>query len=169
MHTPINATLAGEAIAENSETRTIAPTMPGLIQNSEHLNDTNLALKRKTVRDSRTEVIAKSRSARIGLKVYAASPEKIAALHAIRDSIPGTASACQRTRLLTAIQTLGSVTVFEAQRCLDIADPRPRKLELVREGHPIQLAWARTETEAGVLHRVGSYFLARDAAQEVTA
>lgn len=93
--------------------------------------------------------------------------ERRAALLAVRDSIPGTASACQRTRLLTAIQKLGSVTVFEAQRCLDIADPRPRKLELVREGHPIQLAWARLETEAGVLHRVGRYFMARDTEQEV--
>jgi len=98
---------------------------------------------------------------------FVITPERRAALLAVRESIPGTASACQRTRLLTAIQKLGSVTVFEAQRCLDIADPRPRKLELVREGHPIQLAWAKLETEAGVLHRVGRYFLARDAAQEV--
>jgi hypothetical protein len=97
------------------------------------------------------------------------TPERRATLLEVRDSIPGSASACQRTRLLTAIQRLGSVTVFEAQRCLDIADPRPRKLELVREGHPIQLAWAHLETEAGVLHRVGRYFLARDGATEVTA
>lgn len=93
---------------------------------------------------------------------FAISPDRRASLYEIRDSIPGTASACQRTRLLTAIQRFGSVTVFEAQRCLDIADPRPRKLELVREGHPIQLAWAHMETEAGVLHRVGRYFMARE-------
>lgn len=95
------------------------------------------------------------------------TPERRAALFAVRDSVPGNASACQRTRLLTAIQKLGSVTVFEAQRCLDIADPRPRKLELVREGHPIQLAWAWLETEAGVTHRVGRYYLATDTAKEV--
>lgn len=95
---------------------------------------------------------------------FIVTPERRATLLEVRDSIPGTASACQRTRLLTAIQRLGSVTVFEVQRCLDIADPRPRKLELVREGHPIQLAWARLETEAGVLHRVGRYYLAREVA-----
>lgn len=100
-------------------------------------------------------------------KAYFVTPERREALHQVRDSIPGTASACQRNRLLAAIQRLGSVTVFEAQRCLDISDPRPRKLELVREGHPIALAWDRIETEAGVLHRVGRYYLATDAAKEV--
>lgn len=95
---------------------------------------------------------------------FVITPERRATLLEVRESIPGTASACQRTRLLTAIQKLGSVTVFEAQRCLDIADPRPRKFELVREGHPIQLAWAHMETEAGVLHRVGRYFMAQEVA-----
>ncbi len=99
---------------------------------------------------------------------FVITPERRDTLYSVRESIPGTASASQRTRLLTAIQKLGSVTVFEAQRFLDIADPRPRKLELVREGHPIQLAWAHMETEAGVLHRVGRYFLVREKAKELT-
>lgn len=93
--------------------------------------------------------------------------ERKATLHAIRDSIPGTAGKAQQARLLTAIQKLGSVTTFEAMRHLDVFDPRPRKLELVRAGYPIQLAWDQIETEAGVLHRVGRYFIARDAASEV--
>ena len=94
---------------------------------------------------------------------------RISALHAIRDSIPGTSGKVQQLRLLTAIQTLGSVTTFEAMRNLDVFDPRPRKLELVRAGHPIQLTWDRTETEAGTVHRIGRYYLARDVTQGVSA
>lgn len=87
--------------------------------------------------------------------------ERKAALNAIRDEIPGHHGAAQQNRLLAAIQRLGSVTTFEAMRYLDVYDPRPRKLELVRKGYPVQLAWDRMETEAGVTHRVGRYYLAR--------
>jgi hypothetical protein len=97
------------------------------------------------------------------------SLERKFALHAIRDANPGTSTEVQRKRLLTAIQSLGSVTTFEAMRHLDVFDPRPRKLELLKAGHAIQLAWDRMETEAGVLHRVGRYFMSRSGAQEVPA
>lgn len=99
---------------------------------------------------------------------YFITPERQAALHRIRDSHHGESSAVQRNRLLAAIQQLGSVTTFESQRHLDIADPRPRKLELVRQGHPIELTWAHLETEAGVVHRVGRYFIARQKKEEAT-
>ncbi|WP_233584698.1 helix-turn-helix domain-containing protein [Aquabacterium soli] len=97
------------------------------------------------------------------------TPERRAALHAIRDSIPGCERSSQKQRILTAIQQLGSVTTFECMRHLDCYDPRPRKLELVQDGHPIMLAWDRMATESGTLHRVGRYYLARDMATEVTA
>jgi hypothetical protein len=87
--------------------------------------------------------------------------ERRLALECIRQEIQGTARASQQQRILTAIQRLGSVTTFECMRYLDCYDPRPRKLELVRAGHPIELAWDRMETEAGVVHRVGRYFMAR--------
>jgi hypothetical protein len=91
----------------------------------------------------------------------------VAQLHAIRDSIPGTTGKAQRSRLLAAIERLGSVTTFEASRHLDLYDCRARKLDLVKAGHPIELTWDQVETEAGVLHRVGRYFLARHASPEV--
>jgi hypothetical protein len=88
-------------------------------------------------------------------------PERIAALHAIRDRNKGEASATQRNRLLDALQTLGHVTTFEAMRYLDIFDPRPRKLELVREGHEIVTTRRSAETESGERHSIGVYSLAK--------
>lgn len=96
-------------------------------------------------------------------------PARRAALLAIRDAIPGKSRAAQQRRVLTAIQQLGSVTTFEAMRFLDVYDPRPRKLELVRKGYPIQLAWDQMQTESGDLHRVGRYFMARQKEMEVSA
>lgn len=99
---------------------------------------------------------------------FITTPTRRAALLAIRDDIPGHEGAAQQQRILTAIQQLGSVTTFEAMRFLDVYDPRPRKLELVRKGYPIQLAWDRMQTESGALHRVGRYFMARQKEMEVT-
>ena len=87
--------------------------------------------------------------------------DRIAALHAIRDRNQGHASANQRARLLDALQTAGPVTTFEAMRYLDIFDPRPRKLELVRDGHDILMTWHYLPTESGELHRIGSYSLVK--------
>jgi hypothetical protein len=77
-------------------------------------------------------------------------------LRAIRDSIPGTGRKAQQKRLLAAIQQLGSITTLEASRCLDLYDPRARKMELTHQGHPVVMMWDRAETEAGVVHL---YFL----------
>jgi len=89
------------------------------------------------------------------------TPERIAALHAIRDRHLGDSCATQRARLLDALQTLGYVTTFEAMRYLDIFDPRPRKLELVREGHKIITTRRSEETESGQRHSIGVYSLVR--------
>ena len=48
-------------------------------------------------------------------------PERIAALHSIRDRHSGHTGATQRARLRDALETPGSVTTFEAMRYLDIS------------------------------------------------
>jgi len=92
-------------------------------------------------------------------------PERIAALHAIRDRHPGDASSTQRARLLEALQTLGHVTTFEASRYLDLYDPRARKMELVRAGHDTLTTWRSVQTESGERHRIGVYALKKGAVQ----
>lgn len=97
----------------------------------------------------------------IGSGLASRSPERIDALHAIRDAHAGLAATSQRARLLAALQALGSVSTYEAMRHLDIFDPRPRKLELVRDGYPIFTLRRRVDTEAGVCHCVGVYVMAK--------
>lgn len=92
---------------------------------------------------------------------HSITPERIAALHKIRDSITGIEAAPQRTRLITAIQQLQHVSTFEASRYLDVYYAPARKLELVRDGHPIKTTMREVLTEAGKRHRVGVYFLER--------
>lgn len=91
-------------------------------------------------------------------------PERITALHAIRDRHSGHASAPQRARLLDAMQTLGHITTFEASRYLDTYDPRARKMELTKLGHPIVTTWRVVQTESGRRHRIGVYALKKGAA-----
>ena len=91
-------------------------------------------------------------------------PERVAQLHAIRDHHKGDATSTQRGRLLAALQELRSVTTFEAMRHLDIYDPRPRKMELVAEGHEVLTTWRTAVTESGDKHRIGVYTLMRGAA-----
>lgn len=86
-------------------------------------------------------------------------PDRIAALHAIRDRHVGQSGSTQRKRLREALETLGSVTTFEAMRYLDVFDPRPRKLELVREGLDIITIRRNELTESGERHRIGLYVL----------
>jgi hypothetical protein len=90
-------------------------------------------------------------------------PERIAQLHAIRDLHLGQSGATQRKRMREALETLGSVTTFEAMRHLDIFDPRPRKLELVRMGLDIITLRRYQQTEAGERHRIGLYVLRKGA------
>ncbi|WIT11420.1 helix-turn-helix domain-containing protein [Paucibacter sediminis] len=88
-------------------------------------------------------------------------PERIKALHAIRDRHQGDTSAPQRARLLEALQTLGHCTTFEASRYLDLYDPRARKLDLVKQGYAVLTTWRVVQTESGECHRIGVYSLLR--------
>lgn len=89
------------------------------------------------------------------------TPQRIAELLAIRDAMPGTDAEAQRQRLLTAIQRLQHVSTFEASRYLDVYYPPARKMELVREGRPIQTAMRAVLTEAGKRHSVGIYYMVK--------
>jgi hypothetical protein len=88
-------------------------------------------------------------------------PERIARLHAVRDRFIGDATSTQCDRLLAALRELGHVTTFEGMRYLDLYDPRARKLQLVKAGHPVIMTWRTILTEAGEKHRVGLYHLQR--------
>lgn len=89
------------------------------------------------------------------------APDRAAILKAILADNPGNSAAAQRARLLAAMQQTGHITTFEAMRHLDVYDPRPRKLELLAEGHSILLSWRHVPTESGRPHRVGVYYIGR--------
>jgi Helix-turn-helix domain len=88
-----------------------------------------------------------------------ATPPREAALKRILAQIPGNDSPTQRARMLAAMHDLGSVTSYEGSRYLDCYDPRARIHELRNAGHAITTAMRGEQTESGVLHRVGVYFL----------
>ncbi|MEC5405091.1 helix-turn-helix domain-containing protein [Paraburkholderia sp. MPAMCS5] len=90
-----------------------------------------------------------------------AAPQREAALKNILARMPGNDSAMQRVRMLMAQQELGSVTTFEAMRYLDVFDPRPRIHELRKAGYAITTVMRAEETESGVQHKVGVYFLSQ--------
>ena len=61
---------------------------------------------------------------------------------------------------MAAMQELGHVTTHEAMRLLDVYDPRPRIHELRhKHGASISTATRIEQTESGVPHRIGVYFL----------
>ena len=88
-------------------------------------------------------------------------PERIAALHAIRDRHRGESSDPQCARLLETMQTLDFCTTFEASRYLDLYDPRARKLDLLKAGHRVMTVWRHVITESGAKHRIGVYMLVK--------
>jgi hypothetical protein len=92
-------------------------------------------------------------------KEKATSPEKKAALEAIRAQFTGTDGGTQRAVLLEALQTLPSVSTYEARRELDIYYPPSRIKELRDEGYQIETYRQLVTTEAGVDHSVGVYVL----------
>ena len=91
-------------------------------------------------------------------KNKATSPEKKAALEAIRDEFKGTANHSQAAWLLEALSRF-SITKFEAMRYLDVYHCPARILQLRKAGHKILTHWQTVITEAGVRHRVGLYTL----------
>lgn len=96
-------------------------------------------------------------------------PDRIAALHAIRDRLPGNVASAQETRLLVAMHELGHVTTFEASRYLDVYHPPARKLALVKRGCEILTTWRRVPTESGRSHRIGVYSLVKGNEQRPAA
>ena len=91
-------------------------------------------------------------------KNKATSPEKKAALEAIRDQFKGTDSRSQAARLLEALSRY-PITTFEAMRYLDVYYCPARILELRRQGHNIITHWQTVVTEANERHRAGMYLL----------
>lgn len=91
------------------------------------------------------------------------TPERITALLTIRDAYQSKDGAMQCRRLETALETLGTVSTFEASRYLDLYDPHARKRDLIKLGRQIGLYWGYIATEAGAAHRIGVYFLIRGA------
>ena len=86
------------------------------------------------------------------------APDKIKALHLLRDLHPGVSSAVQCARIRTALSRF-SITTFEAMRYLDVYDPRARVMQLRNAGNAIDTHWQTVITEAGERHRVGVYTL----------
>ncbi len=91
-------------------------------------------------------------------KEEATSPEKKAALEAIRAEFKGTASRTQAARLLEALSRF-PLTTFEAMRYLDVYHCPARILQLRKLGHRITTHWKTVITEAGEKHRVGQYVM----------
>ena len=102
-------------------------------------------------------------------KEKATSPEKKAALEAIRIEFKGTDCETQRTRLLESLKRIGAVTTYEARRYLDIYFPPARVKEMRDQGERIATHWQHIATESGDLHRVGLYVLESGASQEAVA
>ncbi len=88
----------------------------------------------------------------------ATSPEKKAALEAIRAEFKGTDCPTQCARLLAALARF-PITTFEAMRYLDVYHCPARILELRSHGYRIVTHWQTIVTEAGARHRVGLYML----------
>ena len=101
-------------------------------------------------------------------KEKATSPEKKAALEAIRDEFKGTASGTQCLRLLEALARF-PLTTFEAMRFLDVYHCPARVMQLRKQGHRITTHRQTVVTEAGVKHNVGLYTLESGGHHEATA
>jgi 5-enolpyruvylshikimate-3-phosphate synthase len=80
-------------------------------------------------------------------------------LAAILHRLPGNDSSTQRARLMAAMQETGKVTSYEGSRLLDCYDTRARIHELRNAGHKITTMMRAEQTESGVPHRIGVYFL----------
>lgn len=127
---------------------------------SEPRQDTKASFKGKA-QAPRTQVITKVQAAtRLARTEYITPPEKVQALTAIRDDMPGNSGITQETRILEAL-TRWSLTTYEASRFLDSYDPRARVMSLRNKGHEILTSWTHIRTECGRLHRVGVYTLQR--------
>ena len=89
-------------------------------------------------------------------KNKATSPEKKAALEAIRTEFTGADTKTQCARLLEAMARF-PINSFEAMRFLDVYHCPARILQLRKAGHRISTHWQIVVTEGGETHRVGLY------------
>ncbi|MBB5203935.1 hypothetical protein HNQ51_001228 [Inhella inkyongensis] len=96
------------------------------------------------------------------------TPEKEAALKALRNEFIGTDAGTQGQRALAALR-LFPLTTFELSRCLDVYHPPARIKELRQAGHNIVTLRETVTTEAGVKHSLGKYVLLREAGEERAA
>ena len=92
---------------------------------------------------------------------------RINTLTAILQANPGNSAAVQRTRLLAALQQLGSVTTDEARRYLDLMAPPARMMELRKAGHHVTTVMESLDTECGAHHIAGRYVLQSHTLQKV--
>lgn len=99
-------------------------------------------------------------------KNKATSPEKKAALEAIRAEFKGNDCAMQRTRLMEAFRRGWAISTFEAMRYLDIYFPPARIKELRDLGERIKTHWVSANTESGDRHHIGLYVLESGASHE---
>ncbi|MDI4632424.1 helix-turn-helix domain-containing protein [Pelomonas sp. V22] len=96
------------------------------------------------------------------------TPEKEAALKALRDEFKGTDADTQARRTLAALR-LFPLTTYELSRGLDVYHPPARIKELRQAGNNIITMRETVTTEAGVKHSLGKYVLLREASQEQAA
>lgn len=159
-----SARKGGAPAPKNGETRTTAPTVPGsrIKRKSKSSDGSSRPAKGKAL-DSRAHVIAQAKGgAKIGLSTYTSTPEKVQALKALRDEMPGDSGATQERRTLEALSRW-SLTTYEASRYLDIYDPRARVMSLRNKGHNIVTNRVLQRTECGRPHCIGIYTLQRGA------
>lgn len=70
----------------------------------------------------------------------------------------------QCERLMNYLREHKSCSSIEATRELDIIDPRRRIKDLREHGHHIDMVWSYETTPCGRVHRVGRYYLVKEAA-----
>jgi hypothetical protein len=99
-----------------------------------------------------------------GVSLPDIDPQRREALKAIAKGASDLSADTQRRKVLTALQTVGSLSTFEASRYLDVYDVRPRVWELRQQGHAILTTWTSVPTESGRVHRIGVYIMKKGAA-----
>ncbi len=96
------------------------------------------------------------------------TPEKEAALKALREQFKGTDADTQARRTLEGLRKF-PLTTFELMRGLDVYHAPARIRDLREAGHNIVTLRRTVITEAGVKHTVGQYVLISEAGQEKAA
>lgn len=146
--------------AKNGEARITAPTVSGpkCKRKSKRANHSARPAKGEA-KDSRTQVIEKTRSSKIGIPFHITSPAKRAALIKLRDAHPGSSVRAQQDRLEKALRRWP--LTFHEMWVLGLQDGRARIYGLRQRGLDITKVWVYTETDYGQRHVVGLYSLRR--------